>query len=99
MKNNNIEYKARAIIGGLRNTVTDVLQGTRPKVQYIHFWRGVKRKLVETLEEALELREELPADLIRKLEASKRILDRYPRPVNSDSVAISVELQAEVLGD
>jgi hypothetical protein len=77
------ELKARAIIGNIRNMSDDCLNRSRPRAQYIHFWRGIKKKIVATLPE-------IPDGSLRTtVEGLGKVLETWPKPVNSDSLEIS----------
>ena len=77
------ELKARAIIGNIRNMSDDCLNRPRPRAQYIHFWRGIKKKIVTTLPE-------IPEGPLKVIVGDLgKILEAWPKPVNSDSPAIS----------
>ncbi len=86
-----LELKAMAIIGNIRNMSQDCIERPRPRVQYIHFWRGIKKKLRETLSEMKSFRQstgsEIPleSDLIEL----SQILETWQKPTNSDSPEIS----------
>lgn len=77
------ELKARAIIGNIRNMSDDCLNRPRPRAQYIHFWRGIKKKIIATLPEISE------SPLKTAVEGLGKILESWPKPVNSDSPEIS----------
>lgn len=82
-----LDYQYRAIIGNIRNTVYDILIRPRPRVQYLHFWRGTYRKL-----EALLRNPELQGERREVLEETRKIFREFPKLTNSDSEALAKEL-------
>jgi hypothetical protein len=77
------ELKARAIIGNIRNMSDDCLNRPRPRAQYIHFWRSIKKKIVATLPE-------IPEGPLKVIVGDLgKILEAWPKPVNTDSPEIS----------
>ena len=72
--------KTRAIIGDIRNISDDCISRPRPRVQYMHLWRSIKKKIEEARSE------EGDTDLLLKL---KSVLDQYSKPTNSDAIEIA----------
>lgn len=45
----NRENIERAILGNLRGMSKECLEGKRPRAQYMHFWRDIKKKIATYL--------------------------------------------------
>jgi hypothetical protein len=48
-KPENRENIERAILGNLRGMSRECLEGKRPRAQYMHFWRDIKKKIATYL--------------------------------------------------
>jgi len=77
------ELRQRAILGGLRNMSNDIITRPRPRAQYIHYWRSVRKKIIETIPDLQD-----PGNLKGIL----GILDKYQSIKNQDSPSIARDI-------
>ena len=79
------ELRQRAIIGGLLGVTYDILERPRPRAQYIHYWRSLRKKILETIPDLEDPR--VLKDLLG-------ILQGYPKLKNSDSIGIATDMRS-----
>ncbi len=73
---------------------SDCISGVRPRTQYLHFWRDMKKKMAEV---DTELSGDTSDPRRATFYALKGVLDSYKNPTNRDAPEISAKC-LQILG-